>query len=218
MPPPVPRPAPGNRDARPRPGGAALPPGKRALDLGLTLLLLLLALPTMALIALAIRLDSPGPVFFVQERVGYRGARFRMLKFRSMVQDADRHHRAPSDRAGPCFKSVRDPRVTRVGRLLRRSSLDELPQLLNVLRGEMSLVGPRPALPAEVAAYPAPALRRLASVPGITGLWQVSGRADLDFDAMIALDLDYQARAGVAFDLWILGRTIGAVVTGRGAY
>ena len=201
------------------PSRRPMPASKRAMDLVLTSAILLFALPVMLAVALAIRLDSRGPVLFVQERVGFRGRRFRMFKFRSMRHEPLPLAMAlPSDRAGVCYKALRDPRVTRVGRFLRRTSLDELPQLFNVLRGEMSLVGPRPALPHEVDTYPVSALRRLDSMPGLTGLWQVSGRADLDFDTMVALDLRYQRRRSIALDLQLLARTVSAVVSGRGAY
>jgi lipopolysaccharide/colanic/teichoic acid biosynthesis glycosyltransferase len=179
------------------------------------------ALPLFLLIAAAVRVSSPGPVFFVQTRIGLGGEPFRMMKFRSMYADAERRRAevaALSDREGICLKLRNDPRITPVGRLLRRWSLDELPQLLNVLAGDMSLVGPRPALPEEVALYPPDAHRRHAVPPGITGLWQVSGRADIGFSDMIALDLDYARRASLRLDLHILLRTFRAVTDGRGAY
>ncbi len=171
--------------------------------------------------ALAVRLTSPGPVFFVQTRIGQGGVPFRMVKFRSMYADAEARRAellSDSDRDGVCFKARRDPRVTPVCRLLRRTSLDELPQLLNVLKGEMSLVGPRPALPEEVAAYPRAALERLSVPAGISGLWQVSGRADLGFEEMVALDIAYARTAGLRTDISILLRTVTAVLTARGAY
>ncbi len=194
---------------------------KRGLDLALVLLALPVLLPVFLVIGCAIRLGSKGPVFFVQTRVGKDGVPFGMVKFRSMVVDAEARRAevlAQSDRAGLCFKAKDDPRITKVGRVLRRTSLDELPQLINVLKGEMSLVGPRPALPQEVAAYPAPAMERLAALPGITGPWQVAGRADLGFDEMVALDVDYVRKAGFVTDLVILAKTVGAVTSGRGAY
>ena len=194
---------------------------KRALDLTLTGLGLIPLLPVFATIALAIKLDSRGPVFFSQERVGKDGRRFRMLKFRSMVRDAGAQRAAlldSSDRDGICFKSRHDPRVTRVGRLLRRTSLDELPQILNVLMGQMSLVGPRPALPEETHAYPERALERLSVKPGLTGLWQVSGRADIGFDKMVDMDIAYARSRSVLLDLMLIALTFRAVVTGRGAY
>ena len=199
----------------------ALPRAKRMLDLALTVLGLLALWPVFAALALAVRLSGPGPVFFRQIRVGKNGKPFGMIKFRSMYPDAEARRAqvlAHSDRAGLCFKSKADPRVTPVGRWLRRASLDELPQLWNVLRGEMSLVGPRPALPVEVAAYPAPARERLAVQPGLTGLWQVSGRADLGFDQMVALDVHYVRHPSLWRDLFILARTVGVVISGRGAY
>jgi lipopolysaccharide/colanic/teichoic acid biosynthesis glycosyltransferase len=195
--------------------------GKRVLDLGLTLLALVTLWPAIALIALAVRCTSPGPAFFVQTRVGRDGARFGMVKFRSMYADAEARRAAllaASDREGVCFKMRDDPRVTPLGRLLRRSSLDELPQLFNVLWGDMSLVGPRPALPQEVAEYPEHAMGRLAVLPGITGVWQVSGRAEVSFEDMVAMDLAYARSHSVAGDLAILWRTLGVVLTGRGAY
>lgn len=194
---------------------------KRAMDVALVLLAVPVLLPLFLLVALAVRLDSPGPVFFVQTRVGQGGRRFGMVKFRSMVPDAEARRAAvlaQSDREGLCFKAKDDPRITRVGHILRRTSMDELPQLWNVLRGEMSLVGPRPALPEEVAAYPAPALERLAVLPGITGPWQVAGRADLGFDDMVALDIGYVRGGGVLTDLRLLLATVRAVTSGRGAY
>lgn len=194
---------------------------KRVLDLVLVALALPVLLPLFAGIAVAIRLTSPGPVFFVQARVGLGGQAFGMVKFRSMVADAEARRTEVlglSDRAGLCFKARKDPRITGVGRILRRASLDELPQLINVVRGEMSLVGPRPALAEEVAGYPAAALERLAVVPGITGPWQVAGRADLGFAEMVTLDVQYVRHATLATDLAILCRTLRAVTSGRGAY
>ena len=198
-----------------------IPAWKRPLDLALTLPGLLVLAPVFLLIALAVRLSSPGPVFFVQTRIGRGGRPFGMIKFRSMYRDAAERRAAllaQSDREGICFKSRNDPRVTPVGRILRRLSLDELPQLLNVVAGQMSLVGPRPALPEEVAAYPVRALGRLAVLPGITGPWQVSGRAEIGFDEMVEMDLDYARAPRLATDLACLLRTFSAVVSGRGAY
>jgi lipopolysaccharide/colanic/teichoic acid biosynthesis glycosyltransferase len=194
---------------------------KRPLDLALTLLGIVPLLPVFLVVALAIRLTSPGPVFFVQTRVGLGGRHFGIVKFRSMYADAEARRAAVlamSDREGLCFKSRKDPRITPVGRLLRRFSIDELPQLINVLRGEMSLVGPRPALPEEVDRYPLAALERLSVLPGITGLWQVSGRAEIGFDEMIELDIAYARNGGLMTDLSILARTTRAVIGGRGAF
>ncbi len=192
---------------------------KRIKDLLLTVFGLVAIWPLLAVVAIAIKLDTRGPVFFVQTRVGKDGRTFGMVKFRSMVVNAESLLAGlQGDRDGLCFKSKDDPRITRMGRFLRRTSLDELPQLWNVLKGEMSLVGPRPALPREVAAYPAHARERLAALPGITGAWQVSGRADISFDDMIALDVDYVRHPSLLRDIGILFRTIRVVLEGRGAY
>jgi exopolysaccharide biosynthesis polyprenyl glycosylphosphotransferase len=194
---------------------------KRALDVTLAGTGLILFAPIWGLIALAIRLESPGPVLFRQERVGRDEQRFQVLKFRSMRQDADRivHELLTQNEAsGPLFKMRNDPRLTRVGRVLRRWSLDEWPQLWNVLRGEMSLVGPRPPLPREVEQYEPWHRRRLEAAPGLTGLWQVSGRSELTFDEMVMLDLYYIENWSLGLDLRILLRTIPAVFRGRGAF
>ena len=194
---------------------------KRILDI----LLIIVALPVLVLvfatIAFAVRATSSGPAFFIQKRIGRDGVPFGMIKFRSMYVDAEARRAeviGSSDRAGLCFKSKDDPRITPFGKFLRRSSLDELPQLINVLIGQMSLVGPRPALPQEVAAYPAFAMERLSVLPGITGAWQVAGRADLGFDEMVALDVSYVRNANLSSDRRILAQTFGAVASGRGAY
>lgn len=194
---------------------------QRSLDVAVSAVALAALLPVMAAIAVAIRLDSPGPAIFRQRRIGQGGRPFTLFKFRSMCRDADvmaRTLHLISDREGPCFKARRDPRITRVGRFLRRTSLDELPQLFNVLLGSMAIVGPRPALASEVAAYPAEALGRLAVKPGITGNWQVSGRAEVGFDRMIEMDLDYSRRRSVMTDLVLIARTFRAVLSGHGAY
>ncbi len=198
-----------------------VPRWKRPLDLVLVIAGLMAIWPLLLAIALAVHLSGPGGVFFVQTRIGRGGRPFGMIKFRSMHADAEARRvalLAQSDREGLCFKSRSDPRVTPVGRLLRRLSLDELPQLFNVLRGEMSLVGPRPGLPEEVRAYPPAALERLSVLPGITGLWQVSGRAEVGFDEMIEMDRAYARDGRLSCDLAILSRTLRAVVSGRGAY
>jgi exopolysaccharide biosynthesis polyprenyl glycosylphosphotransferase len=194
---------------------------KRVVDVVLVSLGLIALAPVLALIALAVKLDSRGPVFYGQERVGKHGRHFKMLKFRSMVVDADSRKdalRAQNEATGPLFKMKRDPRVTRVGRFTRRWSLDELPQLFNVLRGDMSLVGPRPPVPSEVAEYEDWQLGRLRAVPGVTGLWQVSGRSEVPFHDMVRLDLHYIRNWSLALDIEILLRTIPAVLTSRGAY
>ena len=201
--------------ARPIPGW------KRPLDLFLVTAGLAVIWPLLLVIALAVRCSGPGPVFFVQTRIGLNGQPFGMIKFRSMHADAEARRAAllaQSDRKGICFKSRNDPRITRVGRILRRLSLDELPQIFNVLRGEMSLVGPRPALPEEVRAYPAHAMERLSALPGITGVWQVSGRAEVGFDEMVKMDIAYARDGRLSRDLAILLRTVRAVISGHGAY
>jgi exopolysaccharide biosynthesis polyprenyl glycosylphosphotransferase len=194
---------------------------KELIDRAGAALLLTLFAPLMLLVALAVRLSDGGPAVFRQERVGLHGQRFTMYKFRSMRADAEgwraRLEPLNEHRGRTLFKLRRDPRVTTVGRILRRSSLDELPQLLNVLRGEMSLVGPRPPLPAEVECYETEALRRLRVKPGLTGLWQVSGRADLDWREAVRLDLSYVENWSVGLDVRILCRTFLAVTSGQGA-
>ncbi|UXY21006.1 sugar transferase [Streptomyces cynarae] len=188
--------------------------------LGAALLIVLLA-PLFAVVALAVRLDSPGPVVHRQTRIGRDGVPFTMAKFRTMVADAHRLRQqlaGTNEQDGRMFKIRRDPRITRVGRVLRRYSLDELPQLFNVVLGHMSLVGPRPPLPDEVAAYNEVELRRLSVKPGLTGLWQVSGRSDLSWDETIALDLRYVDNWSPTVDVGVLCRTLRAVVAGDGAY
>lgn len=194
---------------------------KRACDIALTSVGLLLVSPLLIGTAIAIKLNSPGPVFFKQERVGHNGNRFSMFKFRSMYVDAEARRQEllkSSDRSGICFKQKDDPRITGVGKFMRRCSLDELPQILNVLFGDMSLVGPRPALPEEVARYSPHAMKRLNAVPGITGIWQVSGRADIDFDRMVEMDIAYSHNNNIFLDFLLLALTAFAVVSGRGAY
>jgi exopolysaccharide biosynthesis polyprenyl glycosylphosphotransferase len=179
---------------------------------------LLLLSPVFVALAIAVRLDG-GPAFYRQERVGLYGRRFRMFKFRSMCVGADRMlDGLTSDRDGVLFKMRKDPRVTRVGAFLRKYSLDELPQLFNVLAGSMSLVGPRPPLPREVEKYGPAAQRRLLVRPGITGLWQVSGRSDLSWEETVRLDLRYVENWSPALDALILWKTVGAVTASRGAY
>jgi lipopolysaccharide/colanic/teichoic acid biosynthesis glycosyltransferase len=214
---------------------------KRVLDVAVALGLILVLLPVMAIIALLIKLTSPGPAFFVQDRIGARRRLdekgqtvwdvqiFRVFKFRSMIHNADEllhkeHIKAfvngtldTEDENHPDFKLQDDPRITWVGRIIRRTSLDELPQLFNVLRGEMSLVGPRPVPVYEVDEYEAWHYERLAALPGITGLWQVMGRGVVSFDDMIGMDIDYVRNRSMFLDLKLLFLTIPAVLVGNGA-
>ncbi len=194
---------------------------QRVLDLVFTTSGLLIIWPLFAIIALCIKLDSPGPVLFKQKRVGKDGEEFWFYKFRSMVSDAEskRHLlEMHNERSGPVFKMRNDPRITRVGRVLRKFSLDELPQLINVLKGDMSLVGPRPALPKETDKYTPRQRQRLICLPGVTGLWQVSGRASLSFERSIELDLYYIEHQSVGLYFRILLMTIPAVLRAEGAY
>jgi exopolysaccharide biosynthesis polyprenyl glycosylphosphotransferase len=192
---------------------------KRGFDVVASLLALLVLAPVLAVIAVLIARDSAGGVLYRQQRVGRNGEPFSILKFRSMSADADaRRADLTAGHGKGLFKMVDDPRITGIGRVLRRYSLDELPQLVNVLRGDMSLVGPRPALPTEVAEYDGRELRRLAVTPGLSGLWQVSGRSDLAWADGIALDLHYVENVSFSLDLQILWRTARAVVSSSGAY
>ncbi len=206
---------------RPTVGGGRLL-GKVIFDRLMSMMIALFALPVVVLVALAVKIDSRGPILFRQTRIGARGEPFQMFKFRSMVVDAEAKLQQVAaegdDGNGVLFKKRHDPRVTRVGRLLRRYSLDELPQLINVLRGDMSLVGPRPPLPTEVEGYEPDAVRRLRVKPGLTGLWQVSGRSDLSWDESLRLDLRYVDNWSMILDLQILWRTARAVLRGSGAY
>ncbi len=205
-------------------------PLKRALDLTLCLLILPLVLPVMALLALAIRLDSPGAAIFRQERIGKDGRRFTLYKFRTIYRDFDDsvHHafmrafvrgqvRADEAEQG-VYKPIQDREVTRVGRILRKTSLDELPQIFNVLKGEMSLVGPRPNVPWEVQEYSDWHKKRLAVLPGITGLAQVRGRSAMTFDKIVEYDLEYIARQSLSLDLQILWETVISVILADGAH
>lgn len=194
---------------------------KASFDRVVAAVCLVLVLPVLLVLAVAVKASSPGPVFFRQERAGRDGRTFTMLKFRSMQVGADRmvgDLAARSDGNGVLFKMIQDPRVTRLGRVLRRFSLDELPQLVNVLRGDMSLVGPRPPLPAEVERYGIDMRRRLTVKPGLTGLWQVSGRSDLSWEDSVRLDVHYVENWSLFLDLMIIWRTFGAVLRGEGAY
>jgi exopolysaccharide biosynthesis polyprenyl glycosylphosphotransferase len=192
---------------------------KRSLDVLASTGLLLLLSPLLAVIALIIKLDTPGPLVYRGRRVGRKGQRFYCYKFRTMVTEADRlkaNLYAFNQREGPCFKIAADPRITRAGRFLRRYSLDELPQLWNVLRGDMSLVGPRPHPLDDVARYELDHLRRLDVTPGLTGLWQVTARQDPSFLTNLALDLKYIEEWSLWLDLRILFKTFSAVLAGTG--
>lgn len=193
---------------------------KRMIDVLGASIALALSAPVMALIALCIKLEDGGPVFFTQERSGLYGRTFPMYKFRSMVVDAERLRaqlEAQNEMGGPVFKMKRDPRITRVGALIRKLSLDEFPQFWNVLRGEMSLVGPRPPLPSEVARYERWQMRRLSMRPGLTCIWQVRGRNRIDFDQWMRLDLEYIDNWSLFLDVKLLLRTVPAVLLGSGA-
>ncbi len=220
---------------------------KQVLDFTVAGLILTLTSPLFLLVALCIKATSSGPVFFVQQRVGRGGRSFRCYKFRTMQHNSDdgahrefarnfirgsgsngngHHAKAEANGNGhthhvtgaTIYKMTRDPRITRVGHMLRRTSLDELPQILNVLRGEMSLVGPRPPVLYEIEHYQDWHKRRLAAKPGITGLWQVSGRSSVPFDEMVQLDLYYIDHRSTLMDLWIMARTLPVMVKGDGAY
>lgn len=194
---------------------------KRGLDVLIATILLLVALPVLLLIAAAIKLSSPGSILFVQERIGLNKQRFRIYKFRTMIADAESYLsdlKAKNETGGAAFKMKNDPRVTGFGRFLRRSSLDELPQLINVLTGDMSLVGPRPLTVKDLESFPESSYDRRFSVkPGITCLYQISGRALLSFDQWMLLDLRYIDHWSLWLDVTILARTIPAVLKGAGA-
>jgi lipopolysaccharide/colanic/teichoic acid biosynthesis glycosyltransferase len=202
----------GNREA-------AYLAAKRLLDVAGALALLVLLAPLMLGVLIALAITTRGRPLFVQERLGYRGKRFRMAKFRTMRLDADQvQHLVKNEKDGPIFKNRRDPRVTRLGRILRMTSIDELPQLFNVLKGEMSLVGPRPPVPGEVLQYKSWQRRRLAVRPGLTCLWQVSGRSEVGFEDWVRMDLWYLRNQSLATDLRLLLATPWTVLTGKGAY
>ena len=194
---------------------------KRALDVLLSAIALIILSPLFFLIAVLIKLEDRGPVFFAQTRVGKFGREFKMFKFRSMCLDAEQRLKdlliKNQHSQGITFKIRNDPRITRVGNWIRKFSLDELPQFYNVFRGDMSLVGPRPPVPREVALYSQSDRRRLAVKPGITCLWQVSGRAEIDFSGQVRLDVQYIESQRISTDLRILVKTVPAVISGRGA-
>ncbi len=195
---------------------------KRAIDIGVSILMLIIMTPLFLIVAIAIKLTDGGPILYWQTRVGKWGKEFPFPKFRSMVINADerlepllnqsRHQNSRT------FKLKNDPRITKIGRIFRRFSIDELPQLLNVLKGDMTLVGPRPPLPREVTQYSLADRRRLDVRPGLTGIWQVSGRGDIPFEGQLQLDNEYIESQSLKLDIIILLRTIKAVLSGRGAY
>src|SRR5215210_4875799 len=195
---------------------------KRAVDIVASLCGFILLSPLLLTAAVAVKVSSPGPVFYVSERVGRGGRPFRMIKFRSMVHGAHgargHHGHLNIHDSGPVFEIRDDPRVTGVGRLLRRWSIDELPQLWNVLRGAMSVVGPRPPLPEEFLHYGPREQRRLEVKPGVTCIWQVSGRSDVDFETWVDMDIAYIETWSLRLDARLLARTVAAVLSGRGAY
>lgn len=193
---------------------------KRIIDVIICLLLLPLALPIMAACAVLIWITDPGPVLFTQLRTGQGGRRFRMYKFRTMLTNAEElkeKYAHLNELTWPDFKISNDPRVTRIGGFLRKTSLDELPQIFNVLKGDMSLVGPRPTS-FDASTYQLWHTERLEVVPGITGLWQISGRSDIDFDERLQLDIQYIEQRSIWLDLCILAKTVGVVFSSRGAY
>lgn len=194
---------------------------KRLIDIVVSLIAILVLIPLSLVVAVAIKLDSKGPVLFKQARVGRNGGLFTLYKFRSMHENADQIKQSLGDMneaQGPVFKIKHDPRITKVGAFIRKTSLDELPQFINVLRGEMSLVGPRPPLPQEVEKYTDYQRGRLAVKPGLTCLWQVQGRSSVSFDRWVELDLEYIRRQSILLDLSIMVKTIPAVLKGTGAW
>lgn len=195
---------------------------KRSMDITIAAFALVFLSPLLILVSLAIKRDSSGPALFTQTRVGLNGKHFKIWKFRTMCTDAEEqktHLKEQNEmNSGVLFKVKQDPRITGLGRILRKYSIDELPQLVNVLKGEMSLVGPRPALPEEVSQYNHMARKRLNAIPGLTCFWQVSGRSNLDFDQQVRLDLEYVEKSSLLTDIDLLIRTVPAVLFARGAY
>ncbi|MGI6776625.1 MAG: sugar transferase [Acetivibrionales bacterium] len=195
--------------------------GKRLFDIALSLIAIIFLVPVFLVIALLIKLTSPGPVIFSQERSGFKGRVFRMYKFRSMVVDAEKQIKrleGMNEVSGPMFKIRNDPRITAVGKVIRKTSLDELPQLFNILKGDMSIVGPRPPIVGEVVKYDTWHKLRLSVRPGLTGLWQISGRNSLGFEEMIRLDLKYIKERSFWYDLRIILRTIPTLLGDSNAY
>ncbi len=201
---------------------AVFPTEKRLMDILVSIIALILLSPLLLAVAILIKLESKGPALFKQERIGLYGEPFTIFKFRSMRCDAEANRDVletlNESASGVIFKMKSDPRVTYVGRIIRKTSIDELPQLLNVIRGDMSLVGPRPPLPSEVAKYSRSDRARLLALPGITCLWQVAGRSEIPFDKQVKLDVRYIERQSIGLDLLVLLKTIPAVLKARGAY
>jgi lipopolysaccharide/colanic/teichoic acid biosynthesis glycosyltransferase len=194
---------------------------KRALDIVVGIAVIILLIPVFPIIVIMIKMDTPGPVFFKQKRVGKNERVFEFLKFRSMHREAekDRRNLQPyNEHDGPTFKIKADPRITNVGRFLRRSSFDELPQIINVIKGDMSIVGPRPQMPNEVEQYQPWHRKRLEVIPGITCYWQISGRSHIGFDEWMRLDMEYLRTRCMRTDLMIMLKTIPAVIARKGAY
>lgn len=195
---------------------------KRTVDIVLSIIGLILAIPILLVVGILMKKDEPGqPIFFSQIRVGKNGKQFKMYKVRSMVVDAEERLKEIEDQNeidGAMFKIKNDPRITRIGKFIRKTSIDELPQFINVLMGDMSIVGPRPPLPREVEKYTPYDMQRLYVKPGCTGLWQVSGRNDLHFDEMVDLDIEYIAHQSLFYDLKIIMKTIGVILNFKGAY
>lgn len=195
---------------------------KRFFDICFSMILIIILIPLWIVIIVVMKIeDFNGPIVYKQERIGLDGSKFIMYKFRSMVVDADSlkcELEQVNEQSGPIFKIKKDPRITKVGSILRKTSLDEFPQLLNIIRGEMSLIGPRPALPSEVEKYSDYQKKRLSVKPGCTGLWQVSGRSNLNFDQMLQLDLEYIENYGALTDIKIFFKTFKIILTREGAY
>lgn len=194
---------------------------KRITDIVLSSIGLLLLSPILIIVAIAIKIDSRGPIIFKQDRVGKDGKIFSMYKFRSMVVNAEelkQQLQSQNEMSGPMFKIKNDPRITKIGRFIRKTSIDELPQLLNVIKGDMSLVGPRPPLPSEVAEYSDYDKQRLYVTPGCTGLWQATERNEVGFNEMVQLDIQYIQRASFMFDLWIIWKTVKIIIKPNGSY
>ena len=198
---------------------------KRVIDISISLILLILLIPILIVVSILIKLESTGPVFFRQSRIGQNGHPFTIYKFRTMYVYANENIQRKylkeileKENEQPVFRIVDDPKITRIGRFLRITSLDELPQLINILKGDMSLVGPRPSLPFEYSKYEDWQKERVTVKPGITGLWQISGRFRMSYDEMVKLDISYIKKRSILLDIEILIKTVSLVLTGKGAY